>query len=196
MTRAIATANPTASTARFANCATMALSGPQPDAESAGRRALRNVLLDYFPSFQAAQRSPRGSSATPPPNDQPGAAALTLLTHRFGGTPEVATALPRSSERFRSDAPVLDKWFQIQPPSPGLGSVEVVAAFDETPGLPLANPNCVRSLACASDCQPDWLSPWTGLATRSLFAKPFPAVEKRNPRGGEACNSAVVVAVA
>ena len=153
----------------------------KPDAESAGRRALRNILLDYLSiaSGNAGRGAKQFNAAT---NMTDRAAALTLLAHRFAGTPDTVGALAAFEERFRSDALVLDKWFQIQATVPGPGAVEAVAALMEHPAFSLSNPNRVRSLVgtFASANQ-------TGFhradgAGYKLFSEIVLAVDKRNPQ--------------
>src|SRR5690606_2186499 len=83
--------------------------GPfSPDAGSAGRRALRNVLLDYLSAgsgdpARAASQFRDATSMT----DR--AAALTVLATRHGGRAEAGDALRAFEERFRSDPLVMDK---------------------------------------------------------------------------------------
>ncbi len=153
----------------------------RPDAASAGRRALRNVLLDYL-SIARGDPELAGSEFLDATNMTDRAAALTTLAHRFAGSPQALAALAVFEARFRSDALVLDKWFQIQAATPGPGSVNTVAALMEHPAFSLANPNRVRSLigtfATANQ---------TGFhradgAGYKLFADTVLAVEKRNPQ--------------
>jgi aminopeptidase N len=179
MARAIATANAD----RFAGLfRALRDDGPfSPDAKSAGRRALRNVLLDYLcaASGSPLQAAREFGDAT---NMTDRAAALTLLAHRFAGAPEAKTALAAFEQRFRSDPLVLDKWFQIQATVPGRGSVESVAALMKHPAFSLTNPNRVRSLvgAFATANQTGFHRPDGG--GYALFSETVLAVEKRNPQ--------------
>jgi aminopeptidase N len=179
MTRAIATANAD----RFAGLFhALRDNGPvKQDAESAGRRALRNVLLDYLSvaSGAPALGTSEFGNAT---NMTDRAAALTLLAHRFGGTPEASAALAAFEERFRSDALVLDKWFLIQATVPGPGSVEAVAALMKHPAFSLANPNRVRSLVGAFATANQTGFHRADGAGYALFCDTVLAVEKRNPQ--------------
>jgi len=116
-----------------------------PAAASAGRRSLRNAMLDYLslstgsPARAAAQYE-RASNMT----DR--AAALSVLLLRFPDSDENASALADFEARFGRDPLVMDKWFQIQAMSPGEGAVERVRALMSHPGFSLGNPNRVRSL--------------------------------------------------
>jgi aminopeptidase N len=152
-----------------------------PDAESAGRRALRNVLLDYLsanedaPALAAAQFA----SAT---NMTDEAAALTVLAHRFPGHQLAIDALARFESKYGDDPLVLDKWYQIQATTPGAGAMETVQALMQHRGFSLSNPNRVRALigTFASMNQ-------TGFhradgASYRFFAETVLAVEKKNPQ--------------
>jgi aminopeptidase N len=115
-----------------------------PDAASAGRRALRNVLLDYLSAGEdAGLAADRFRTAT---NMTDRAAALTVLAHRRWGKPETAGALSTFEKRYGTDPLVMDKWYQIQATVPGAESVERVEALMRHPGFSIANPNRVRAL--------------------------------------------------
>src|SRR5262249_11793832 len=114
-----------------------------PDAASAGRRSLRNALLDYLSVGNPSRAAARFASAD---NMTDRAAALSTLAHRHAGTAEAAEALAAFESRYRSDPLVLDKWFQIQASIPGSGAVERVAALMSHPAFSIANPNRVRSV--------------------------------------------------
>jgi aminopeptidase N len=124
----------------------MIVPGPfSPDAASAGRRALRNVLLDYLcagPSgLQLAARQFAQAG-----NMTERAAALSVLTTRFPAASETAEALQSFEKRYRDNPLVMDKWFQIQAAAPAPRAVETVRALVGHPAFDMANPNRVRSL--------------------------------------------------
>jgi aminopeptidase N len=116
-----------------------------PDAASAGKRALRNVLLDLLAAGERDPARPLAAfeAAT---NMTDRAAALTILAHRFPGSPEAGKALSQFEAMFGNDALVMDKWFQIQATVPGAATVERVEALMSHPAFSIANPNRVRSL--------------------------------------------------
>jgi aminopeptidase N len=116
-----------------------------PDAENAGRRALRNTALTYlsyaqnnpamaFEAFEAADNMTDLSHA------------LTVLSHHYPAAEETATALARFLDRFKDNPLVLDKWFAIQAATPGPDTLERVMALLENPYFNASNPNRVRSL--------------------------------------------------
>ncbi|TKB06282.1 MAG: DUF3458 domain-containing protein, partial [Mesorhizobium sp.] len=97
----------------------LADNGPfSPDAASAGRRALRNVLLDYLSLLPGgAELAARHFQSATNMTDR--AAALTVLAHRHHGSPEATKALADFEAKYATDPLVMDKWFQIQASVPG-----------------------------------------------------------------------------
>jgi aminopeptidase N len=116
-----------------------------PDAASAGRRALRNILLDYLAlSPGGAQRASEHFADATNMTDR--AAALAVLVHRHGGSPEATGALATFEKLYSGDALVMDKWFQIQASAPGAATVDRVKALTAHPAFSMNNPNRVRAL--------------------------------------------------
>ncbi|PTM98676.1 aminopeptidase N [Mycoplana dimorpha] len=116
-----------------------------PDADSAGRRALRNAALAYLTiaedrPAQAAQASAAADNMTDL------SAALTLLAHRFPEAPETQAALETFRARFAENALVLDKWFAIQATIPGEAALGRVQHLMQSPHFNASNPNRVRAL--------------------------------------------------
>ncbi|TPI41580.1 aminopeptidase N [Mesorhizobium sp. B3-1-9] len=179
MARMIAEANREAFPALYES---LADKGPfSPDAASAGRRALRNILLDYLSLLPGGAGLAAGhfTAAT---NMTDRAAALAVLAHRHPGTAEAEEALAAFEARYRGDALVLDKWFQIQAGVPGAKTVEKVRELMRHPAFSIANPNRVRSLigTFSSANQTGFHRP-DGEGYR-LFAETVLEVEKRNPQ--------------
>jgi len=120
--------------------------GPfSPDAESAGRRALRNVLLEYIPAAsgdpaRAARQFEDARSMTER------AAALTVLAHQFAGSEVADKALAAFEQRYSDNPLVLDKWFVVQATIPGDNTVDLVRKLMGHPAFSITNPNRVRSL--------------------------------------------------
>ncbi len=116
-----------------------------PDAASAGRRALRNCLLDYLAllSGGAGLAAEHFRSAT---NMTDRAAALTVLAHRHAGSPEAVEALAAFERAYAHDPLVMDKWFQIQAAAPGPQALETVRALCAHPAFSMTNPNRQRAL--------------------------------------------------
>lgn len=162
--------------------ASLHASGPfSPDAAGAGRRALRNVVLDYLSVLPGGADLAADHFATAT-NMTDRAAGLAVLAHRHKDTPAAADALAAFEQKYRGDPLVMDKWFQIQAATPGTEAVGIVQRLIDHPAFSMANPNRVRSLigTFASANQ-------TGFhradgAGYKLFVEAVLAAEKRNPQ--------------
>ncbi|MCC0030320.1 MAG: aminopeptidase N [Brucellaceae bacterium] len=116
-----------------------------PDADQAGRRALRNVLLGYLSAadgdagLAAAHYAGAG-------NMTDRIAALTVLAHLFPDSAETAAALDAFEARHGADPLVFDKWFTVQATIPGPDTLDRVKALASHPGYSPGNPNRVRAL--------------------------------------------------
>ncbi|UVK38122.1 aminopeptidase N [Mesorhizobium sp. AR10] len=160
----------------------LATDGPfSPDAASAGKRALRNILLDYLSVLPggAALAAGHFQAAT---NMTDRAAALTVLAHRHRGSPEAIKALAGFEAKYGSDPLVMDKWFQIQASVPGPQTVDAVRALTNHPAFSMANPNRVRSLiGTFSSANQTGFHRADGEGYR-FFSQTVLEVEKRNPQ--------------
>ncbi len=176
---AIATANGEAFSSLYHSLADKAVFSP--DATSAGRRALRNTLLDYLSLLPggATLAARHFQSAT---NMTDRAAALGTLAHRHHGSPEAIKALAAFETAYGSDPLVMDKWFQIQASVPGPQAVDTVRALSAHPAFSMANPNRVRSLiGTFSSANQTGFHRADGEGYR-FFAQTVLEVEKRNPQ--------------
>ncbi|OYR19572.1 aminopeptidase N [Brucella thiophenivorans] len=152
-----------------------------PDAVSAGKRALRNVLLDYLSRHEnnparAAQQFADGDNMTER------AAALSILVHRFGDSHEALGALASFEKRFGDDALVMDKWFIVQATRPGEKSLNAVRALTKHKLLTFDNPNRVRALIGGfSANNPTGFNRKDG-AAYTFFADMVLAIDPENPQ--------------
>jgi aminopeptidase N len=116
-----------------------------PDAASAGRRALRNVLLRYTTARDdenaAALADAHYRAATNMTDMIAGLAALTRME-----SPRRDQAFAHFHDRFRTDPLVLDKWMGLQAGSPLPGTVGAVRTLMGHPAFDMKNPNRVRAL--------------------------------------------------
>lgn len=115
-----------------------------PDAASAGRRSLRNALLDLIAAggdVEAAARQYRTAT-----NMTERMAAMSILAHRHGGNAKAQAMVADFEQRFRDEPLVMDKWFMVQATVPGAATVGTVRALMQHPAFSLDNPNRVRSL--------------------------------------------------
>ncbi len=124
----------------------MTVPGPySPDAQSAGRRALRNVALDLLAAraeATAIARAARQYKAADNMTDR--MAALATLSLHDGLERE--DALADLYARYASDALVVDKWFSLQAVIPQPDTLDKVRALTSHPAFSMANPNRVRAL--------------------------------------------------
>jgi aminopeptidase N len=117
-----------------------------PDAKSAGRRALRNVLLRYLTAADdeaaATLADAHYRAATNMTDMIAGLAALTRMD-----SARRQAAFDHFHNRFRNDPLVLDKWLSLQAGSCLPQTAERVRALREK--IDMKNPNRVRSLVGA-----------------------------------------------
>jgi len=116
-----------------------------PDARSAGRRALRNTVLDLLAANAtpaAITRADRQYRNADNMSDRM-AALATLSLHDVA---ERKNALADFYSRYAGDALVVDKWFSLQAAIPHRDTLDHVRALTNHPAFSLANPNRVRSL--------------------------------------------------
>ena len=121
-------------------------SGPyRVDAQSVGRRALRNTCLDLLAAtcdrdaILLAERQYRAAD-----NMTDRMAALSALS--LVDAPERPAALADFYDRYRHDPLIVDKWFTLQATVPEPATLDRVKALTAHPAFSFANPNRVRAL--------------------------------------------------
>jgi aminopeptidase N len=124
----------------------LADAGPyRPDAQGAGRRALRNACLDLL---VVAQQPGAMTLATEQyhaaDNMTDRFAALTTLSQR--DTPERAEVLADFYARYAHDPLIVDKWLALQAAIPESATLDRVKSLTAHPAFSFANPNRVRAL--------------------------------------------------
>jgi aminopeptidase N len=116
-----------------------------PDAESAGRRSLRNAALRFLTvaddTGAAKLADAHYRSATNMTDMMAGLAALARMD-----SPLHEAAFAHFHDRFRDDPLVLDKWMGLQAMSPLPDTAARVAKLKEHPAFTMTNPNRVRAL--------------------------------------------------
>jgi len=119
-----------------------------PDAKSAGRRALRNVLLRYLTAADddaaATLADAHYRAATNMTDSIAGLAALTRMD-----SPKRQAAFDHFHDRFKNDPLVLDKWMGLQAGSCLPGTADAVRKLTKHSAYDVKNPNRVRSLVGA-----------------------------------------------
>jgi aminopeptidase N len=116
-----------------------------PDAESAGRRALRNAALDLLaanPGPQAVERARAHYSGADNMTDAMGGLAALMLL----GGPAFEEALADFYRRWKAEPLVIDKWFSVQARSPAPDALHRVLGLTAHPAFDPKNPNRLRAL--------------------------------------------------
>jgi aminopeptidase N len=116
-----------------------------PDAQSAGRRSLKNICLDLLAITEdgaAIARALAQYSSADNMTDRM-AALETLAQH---DRPERAAVLDDFYQRYADDPLIIDKWLALQAMIPEAGTLDRVRALTGHPAFSMANPNRVRSL--------------------------------------------------
>ncbi len=120
----------------------MAVSGPySPDADSAGRRALRNMALDLLTRIDGGERARAQFAAADNMTDE--VAALSALQRIGAGEAETAAF----QDRWQDDRLVMDKWFTLQVVNaPGDTGAGVARDLTAHPAFDWKNPNRFRAV--------------------------------------------------
>jgi len=117
----------------------------RPDAEGAGRRALKNVCLGLLAATEedgAIVRALLQYDSADNMTDRM-AALETLSLH---DRPERAHALDDFYRRYADDPLIIDKWLALQAAIPEQATLDRVRALTAHPAFSFANPNRVRAL--------------------------------------------------
>jgi aminopeptidase N len=116
-----------------------------PDADSAGRRALRNAVLDVLAAAPTRDTEARArahyAQAGNMTEAMGGLTALMLL-----GGQAYEDALADFYERWKNEPLVIDKWFAVQARSPAPDTLGRVLALTAHPAFDPKNPNRLRAL--------------------------------------------------
>jgi aminopeptidase N len=122
--------------------------GFSPDAQSAGRRALRNAVMDLLAAEARQEDVERASRhftrATDMTDAMGGLGALSLM-----GGKAYEDALEAFYARWKDEPLVIDKWFSLQARSPAPDTIGRVLALTLHPAFDMRNPNRFRALVGA-----------------------------------------------
>ncbi len=124
----------------------MVTPGPyRPDAQSAGRRALKNVCLDLLAMTETDEAIARAFAQYQSADNMTDrmAALETLAQH---DRPERRAALDDFYRRYADDPLVIDKWLALQAAIPEPATLDRVRALTKHPAFSAANPNRIRAL--------------------------------------------------
>lgn len=116
-----------------------------PDAESSGRRALRNRLLGLLVSSGAEGAAALAAKQYADATNMTDRYAA-LATSGAAWTAEAPLLLADFRTRFTSDPLVLDKWLTVSASAQDDGVLERIKAILAAPDFPNSNPNRLRAL--------------------------------------------------
>ncbi|MCL6229391.1 aminopeptidase N [Bartonella bilalgolemii] len=116
-----------------------------PNAEQTGKRALRNIILDYL---SIAEANPKRAATQYAVSDNmtDRIASITILVQRFNKSEQTQNALNDFENRYYHDPLVMDKWFSIQATVAGASTLDCVQKLTKHPLFSQDNPNRVRAL--------------------------------------------------
>jgi aminopeptidase N len=117
----------------------------RPDAQSAGRRALRNICLDLMAMTETSEAIARAFAQYQNADNMTDrmAALDTLALH---DRPERAAALDDFYKRYAGDPLIIDKWLALQAAIPEPATLDRVRALTRHPAFSVTNPNRIRAL--------------------------------------------------
>ncbi|WP_208441451.1 aminopeptidase N [Bartonella raoultii] len=116
-----------------------------PTPAQAGKRALRNIMLDYL-SIAEANPNRAALQYKTADNMTDRMASISVLVRRFYKSDQAQNALNDFENRYRHDPLVMDKWFSIQAMVAGPSTLDHVQKLMQHPLFSQDNPNRVRAL--------------------------------------------------
>ncbi len=152
-----------------------------PDADSAGKRALKAVLLQYLAiSDNDPQRVYEQFTTADNMTDK--LAALTLLAHRFHAHDFAKRALAQFEQDYSAVPLAMDKWFSVQARRPAPDALEAVQSLMQHPLFSLDNPNRARSvLGAFAASNPTGFNRQDG-QTYTFFTQLILTIDRENPQ--------------
>ncbi|MCZ2158145.1 aminopeptidase N [Bartonella sp. 220] len=116
-----------------------------PNTVQTGKRALRNIMLNYL-SIAEAKPNRAATQYVTADNMTDRMASITILVRRFTKSEQAQNALNDFENRYRHDPLVMDKWFSIQAMVAGASTLDHVQKLMRHPLFSQDNPNRVRAL--------------------------------------------------
>jgi aminopeptidase N len=116
-----------------------------PDAESAGRRALRNAALDLLAAEPRSENIDRAIGHYQAAANMTDAMGALNALMQIGGEP-AEKALADFHAKWKAEPLVIDKWFAVQARDPSEGALGRVLALTAHPDFDIKNPNRMRAL--------------------------------------------------
>jgi aminopeptidase N len=159
----------------------MTAPGPySPDAESTGKRSLRNVALDLLAATGTPEAIARATHQFETADNMTDrmAALATLALHPG---PDRERALTDFYARFAAEALVIDKWFSLQAMAPQPDTLDRIRALTTHAAFSFGNPNRVRALIGAFAANPTQFNRADG-AGYDFIADTLLALDPKNPQ--------------
>jgi aminopeptidase N len=116
-----------------------------PDADSAGRRALRNAVIDLLAADRHADNEERARGHYFAAANMTDAIGGLHALMQFGGE-TFERALEHFYDQWRDEPLVVDKWFAAQARDPSPGALGRVLGLTAHPAFDAKNPNRLRAL--------------------------------------------------
>ncbi|HWE45125.1 MAG TPA: aminopeptidase N [Caulobacteraceae bacterium] len=116
-----------------------------PDAESAGRRALRNAAIEVLAARGSDADRARARKHVEDARDMTAAMGGLTALMLLGGE-DFDRALEAFYDQWKNEPLVIDKWFSIQGRAPDEGALGRVIGLTAHPAFDLKNPNRFRAL--------------------------------------------------
>jgi aminopeptidase N len=116
-----------------------------PDAEQAGRRALRNAALELMAAHSTPQSRERAKAHYQGAGNMTDAMGGLVALMELGGE-AFETALADFYTRWKDEPLVIDKWFALQARDPAEGALGRVLGLTAHPAFEAQNPNRLRAL--------------------------------------------------
>ncbi len=159
----------------------VALGAFSPDAESAGRRALRNAALDILMAAGTPSDIARAKAHADAASDMTSALGGLSALMQAGGA-AYDSAIAAFYTRWRDEPLVIDKWFALQARSPAPDALDKVKALTEHPAFDAKTPNRFRALVSTfAQMNPARFHDPSGAGYRFL-ADQILAVDRFNPQ--------------
>ncbi|BBL53596.1 aminopeptidase N [Bartonella quintana] len=116
-----------------------------PNTVQIGKRALKNIILDYL-SIAKAQPNLAATQYATADNMTDRMASITILVKRFNESEQAKNALNDFESRYRHDPLVMDKWFSIQAMVARESTLDHIKKLMQHPLFSQDNPNRVHAL--------------------------------------------------
>ncbi|MET3589406.1 aminopeptidase N [Bartonella silvatica] len=152
-----------------------------PNTVQTGKRALRNIMLDYL-SIAEAQPNRASAQYATANNMTDRMASINILVRHFNKSEQAQSALNDFENQYRHDPLVMDKWFSIQAMVAGDSTLGHVQKLMHHPLFSKDNPNRVRALIGVFASQNPTGFHRTDGASYHFLCQIILEIDKKNPQ--------------